>query len=324
MSTGARAADATCGSAPGGRGPSVSKLYHALLRRLFRYSFSVWQRLGFHVTPNHFSQPIPDTRTLKDDLWLRHSELVGINMNEDFQLRLLFEFCSKFRNEYEAFPRQRASAPHQFYLHNGAFECVDAEILYCMVRYFKPKVIFEIGAGYSTLLAAEAILRNKEEDQGYTCQHVAVEPYPKDFLMDGFPGLSRLIHAKIQDIPLSEFTNLRENDVLFIDSTHVLTIGSDVQYEYLEILPRLNKGVIVHMHDIFLPAEYLKNWVFKLCKFYNEQYLLQAFLAFNDSWEVMWAASHLHLRHAEKLEACFGSYKRDEEWPGSFWMRRIR
>jgi len=120
-----------------------------------------------------------------------------------------------------------------------------------------------------------------------------------------------------------EFGKLKENDILFIDSSHVLKIGSDVQYEYLDILPRLSKGVIVHVHDIFLPAEYPKEWVLKDYIFWTEQYLLQAFLAFNDSFEVLWAGHYMHLKYPNKLEDAF-SYKRDERLPGSFWMRKIK
>jgi len=290
---------------------------------IFKKLFPLWEKLGFHITRNHFYEPIPDTRTLKDDLWEKQSELVGIDMNEEGQINLLSLFSSKFRKEYESFPRN-TSIPYQYYIDNGSFESVDGEILYCIIRHFKPKKIFEIGSGYSTYLSAQAILKNKEEDNDYECELVAIEPYPNDILKAGFPGLSKLIPKKVQDIPLSEFKKLRENDILFIDSSHVLKIGSDVQYEYLEILPRLHKGVIVHLHDIFLPAEYPKKGILEDYRFWTEQYLLQAFLTLNDSFRVLFAASYMHLKHPDKLEACFSSYKRDERWPGSFWIRRIK
>jgi len=302
----------------------IKRMYNVVLRRIIKKTFLFWQRLGFHITPNHFYEPIPDTRTLKDDLWSKHSELVGININEKKQLELLSLFASKFKNEYEAFPKSKTYTPYEYYVNNGAFESVDGETLYCMIRHFKPRKIFEIGSGNSTYLSAQAVLKNREEDDSYECELVAIEPYPNEILKAGFPGLSKLIPTKVQDIPLSEFKKLTENDILFIDSSHVLKIGSDVQYEYLEILSRLNKGVIVHVHDIFLPAEYLKEWVLKDYIFWNEQYLLQAFLVFNDSFEVLWAGSYMHLKHPDKLETAFSSYKRDKRWPGSFWMRKIK
>jgi len=107
-----------------------------------------------------------------------------------------------------------------------------------------------------------------------------------------------------------------------------LKIGSDVQYEYLEVLPRLNKGVIVHIHDIFLPMEYPRKWVIGMHRFWNEQYLLQAFLSFNCAFEVLWAGSYMHLRHPDELERAFNSYNRNIVWsthvPGatSFWMSK--
>lgn len=282
----------------------------------------LFQRLGLHVIPNSYSQPIPDTAKLKDDLWARHSELAGININEKKQLDLLSLFASQFRNEYEQFPREKTSIPHEYYLGNGWFESVDAEVLYCMIRHFKPTRIYEIGSGYSTYLSAQALRRNADQDSNYQCELVAIEPYPNEILRRGFPGLSRLIVKQVQDVPLPEFGKLGENDILFMDSSHVLKIGSDVQYEYLEVLPKLNKGVVVHVHDIFLPAEYPKEWVLKLRMFWNEQYLLQAFLEFNESFEIMWAGSYMHLKHALNLESAFTSYDRNKTLPGSFWIRR--
>lgn len=302
----------------------INKIYNALLRRIIKKTFLFWQSLGVHITPNHFYEPIPDTRTLKDDLWLKHSELIGIDINEKKQLELLSFFVSKFKNEYNRFPKNKTPTPSEYYIKNGWFESIDGEILYCMIRHYKPKKILEIGSGNSTLLSAQAVLKNKEENDVYECELVAIEPYPNDILKAGFPGLSKLIPKKVQDIPLSEFKLLTENDILFIDSSHVLKIGSDVKYEYLDILPRLNKGVIVHVHDIFSPSEYPPKWILNDYRFWTEQYLLQAFLAFNNSFEVLWAGSYMHLNYPNKLEEAFSSYKRDEIWPGSFWMKKIK
>ena len=282
--------------------------------------FELWEKNGFHITPNSFAQPIPDTRELIDDLWRRRSALVGIDINEAGQLDLLSLFAKEFKSEYETFPRQRTEVPHQYYVNNPFFISVDGEILYCMIRHLKPRRIFEIGSGNSTYLAAQAL--GKNEAEGHPAELVAFEPYPNEVLRAGFPGLSQLVTAKIEQIPLSEFSVLQESDILFIDSSHLLKIGSDVHYEFLEIMPRLNRGVVVHIHDIFLPAEYPRDWVMREHLFYNEQYLLQAFLAFNESFEVLWAGSFMHLSHPRELQTAFNSY--DGGWPGSFWMRKVR
>lgn len=277
--------------------------------------------MGFHITPNHFYEPIPDTRKLKDKLWQEYSCLIGIDINEENQIKLLSLFASKFREEYECFPKNKTSVPYQYYVNNGGFESVDGEILYCMIRYFKPKRIIEIGSGNSTYLSAQAILKNKEKNR-MDFELIAIEPYPSKVLEKGFPGLSKLIKKEVQDVNLTEFGQLKENDILFIDSSHVLKIGSDVQYEYLEILPRLNKSVIVHIHDIFFPSEYPRNLILKEYRFYNEQYFLQAFLTFNRVFEVLWAGSYMHLKHPDLLKKAFTSYNPKTVYPGSFWIRK--
>jgi len=144
----------------------IKEILNKILRKFIKKTFPLWQMLGFHITPVHFEEPIPDTRKLKDDLWQKQSELIGIDMNETKQLELLSYFISKFKREYETFPRNKTSIPYQYYVNNGGFESVDGEVLYCMIWHFKPKRIIEIGSGNSTYLSAQAILKNKEENGG--------------------------------------------------------------------------------------------------------------------------------------------------------------
>jgi predicted O-methyltransferase YrrM len=279
--------------------------------------FRFFQALGFHVTPVHFYEPIPDTRELSEALWERPSDLPGIDMNDAGQLLLLNTFMASLKSEYEALPRAATSDPRRFFLNNSSFYSVDAEALYCFIRHFKPKRMIEIGSGMSTLLAAEALRKNELE-----CDYTVIDPFP-DKRIKGVTEISRVIAKPVQAVPVSEFATLGDGDILFIDSSHVLRIGSDVQYEFLEILPRLAKGVIVHVHDIFLPAEYHRHWVLKEYRFWTEQYILQAFLAFNKSFEVLFGASYLHLKHRAQLQAAFSSYDEKICWPGSFWMRKV-
>lgn len=295
----------------------------AILRKVLSQSFSVWQTLGVHITPNYFESPIPDTRSLDEKTWSKRSNLTGINMREREQVELLEGFAHTYKRDYEQFPRSKTGCPHQYYVDNGFFESVDGEILYCMIRHFKPREIYEVGSGNSTLLAAQALLEN-EKDGAPPGHLVTFEPCPNAALRRGFPGLSKLVATKVEDIPLTVFEQLRENDILFLDSSHVLRIGGDVQYEFLELLPNLKPGVIVHVHDIFLPAEYPRKLIMKQRRFFSEQYLLQAFLTFNCKFEVLWAASFMHLNHPDLLERAFTSYKRESRWPGSFWLRRAK
>ena len=279
----------------------------------FRDFFQNWERHGFHVTPVRFNQPIPDTQSLPETLWSRPSELVGIQMNEAAQLNLLESF-SKFRDEYQQFPTGKTREHNRFYLGNGLFDGVDALVAYCMIRHFQPRLIIEVGSGFSSLVLGQAVEKNK--NSGLIC----IEPFPREFLREGFPGLQSLIEKKVQDIDLEFFSQLASGDILFIDSSHTVKIGSDVNYLFLEVLPRLNPGVIVHVHDIFLPFEYRRDWVLDEFRFWTEQYLLQAFLTFNSEFEVLLANYYLSHCHQQNLRTAFPDLPR---WiGGSFWMRR--
>ena len=147
----------------------------------------------------HYYNPIPDTRELSDKLWTKYSELVGVEINEERMTRLL-ELCStKFKDEYESLPRFKTPHPHQYYIFNGSFEAVDGEVCYCIIRYFKPKRVFEVSSGNSTKLMAQALLKNKKE--GYEGKLIVIDPYPDKIVMKGLPGLYKVIQAKVQDIP---------------------------------------------------------------------------------------------------------------------------
>ncbi len=280
----------------------------------FQDIFLLWERHGFHVTPVHFYQPIPDTQSLPETLWTRPSELVGSNMNDSGQLDLLRKHFPKFRDEYEQFPTTPAEEPGHFYLNNHIFGAADALVAYCMVRHFQPQLIIEVGSGFSSLLLGQAVTKNNSGEV------ICIEPFPQEFLKRGFPGLHSLIEKKIQDVDLDFFSQLGSGDILFIDSSHTLKIGGDVNYLFLEVLPRLKPGVIVHVHDIFFPFDYRRDWVKEEFRFWTEQYLLQAFLAFNSEFEVLIANSYLSYCYRNDLKATFPSLPALSGC--SFWMRR--
>jgi len=167
--------------------------------------FKIWEKRGYHITPIHFYSPIPDTRELNNEVFKRRSTLKGIKINEKMQLELLAIFSKAYKVEYDRFPREKTSAPNDFYLENGVFGSVDAEMLYFFVRYFKPRMIYEVGSGFSTLLFAKAILQNKEDSPLASCSLYSFEPYPGEMLKKGFPGLTKLVEKKVQDIQLGVF-----------------------------------------------------------------------------------------------------------------------
>ena len=276
--------------------------------------FRLWERHGLHITPVHFYQPIPDTRTLPDAVFSQPSELAGIDMNDAVQLDLLRNCFPKFREEYEQFSVTATGQPDEFYFDNGRFGGTDALVTYCMVRHFKPRTIVEIGSGYSSLISGQAAAKNGN------AALICVEPFPLDFLLKGFPGLRSLIEKKVEDVELDFFSQLQSGDILFIDSSHTVKIGGDVNYLFLEVLPRLHPGVIVHIHDILFPFDYRRDWVMNEFRFWTEQYLLQAFLAFNSQFEVLAANSYLAHHYLDDFKTTFPT----SPWwgGGSFWMRR--
>jgi hypothetical protein len=279
-----------------------------------RELFQNWEKHGFHVTPVHFYQPIPDTQSLPEALWERPSDLVGIDMNDAMQLDLLRNHFPRFREQYQHFPTKPTGEQNRFYLGNHLFDGTDALVAYCMVRHFQPRFIIEVGSGFSSLVLGAATAEND------SASIISIEPFPREFLRKGFPGLRSSIEKKVQDIDLNFFSQLESGDILFIDSSHTVKIGGDVNYLFLEVLPRLKPGVIVHVHDIFLPFDYRRDWVMDEFRFWTEQYLLQAFMMFNSEFEVLMANSYLNHYHREDLKAAFPDLP---SWQGgSFWIRR--
>jgi len=253
-----------------------------------RGNFAIWERAGYHVVPVGYDSPIPDLSALPQS---RPSGCRGVDLNRRGQREML-----------------AALAPHfpegvAYWEENTWFGLVDSVVLYAMVRHHRPRKVVEIGSGHSTRMTSAAIERSGVGEL------ITIEPNADR--MSAAPTHP----VEVQQVPLEVFEGLEENDILFIDSSHVLRAGSDVHYEYLEILPCLRPGVLVHVHDIFLPDDYPRDWMTSRHRFWNEQYVLQAFLAFNRDFEVLWS-SHMIAAELERLLP-------GAPPGGSFWMRRV-
>lgn len=210
---------------------------------------------------------------------------------------------------------QHSTKATQFHDANGIYEGLDARMLFGFLRFFKPSRMIEVGSGQSTLLAADVNARFLEDAMDFT----AIEPYPHDFLREAIPGLSRLIEAPVQEVTVETFSSLRANEVLFIDSSHVAKTGSDVNYLYHQVLPRLASGVIVHIHDIFLPWDYPYEWVMDERRNWNEQYMLQTMLVCSSKFEVMFANHFASRVLPDAVEKCWGQTCGG----GSIWLRVV-
>lgn len=267
--------------------------------------FDYAEAKGLHILPVHYYSPVPNVGAAVE----RNRE--GISIDVEQSAVELQRLLKKYDAELRAISDKPDKGPTDYDPNNSAFCPIDAGALYGMIRERKPKRIVEIGSGYSTLITAAAIRANKREAE-YNPTFTCIEPYVPDYLRAGIPEVSKLIEEPLQDVPLELFTSLGEGDLLFIDSTHVVSFGSDVVYEYLAILPRLAPGVLVHIHDIFLPSDYPEKWLKEHRFFWTEQYLLEAFLAMNSSYKVELA-----------VNAGSKGLPTTHVFPASFWISRV-
>ena len=273
---------------------------------------------GF-VPAGHFYSPIISIDEVKQDADRIFNEATshaaGIDLNETAQLALL-ELFEKLYPSID-FPRLRSQS-HRYYFENPAYSYSDAIMLYCMMRNFRPNRIIEVGSGYSSC----AMMDTRERYFGDQIDMTFIEPYPqllKSLLRPMDLGSVRIIPTRVQDVPLDHFKALQAGDFLFIDSTHVSKTGSDVNYLCFEVIPILNSGVHIHIHDIFYPFEYPKEWVMG-GRSWNEVYILRAFLQFNKEFEITLMNTYLERFHEArfKLNMPLCLVNRG----GSIWLKR--
>jgi hypothetical protein len=275
-------------------------------------SKEIFNFVGVFPITNHYYEPFMG-KSANDQTKKRN--LPGIDFNIENQLLFLKNF--NYQNELKEISLLSVSQLN-YSFSKGPFRSGDAEILYNIVRFLKPKKIIEIGCGHSSLLIQHAIANTLKAEVNYLCHHICIEPYEAGYL-------SKLdvefIKKPVEQIDFNLFESLEDGDILFIDSSHIIRPGGDVLFEYLEILPRLKKGVYVHIHDIFSPNNYLKEWSEDGVNFWNEQYLLEAFLSCNDSFKVVCSVNLLkNSYYANLKEVC--PMLSEEREPGSFWIQR--
>jgi len=283
---------------------------------VFRASRRVARLLGYDLVPRTIYTPIPELPAAGAEIWTRPPALVGLELDPAKHLEFLRAELKPFLSEFD--PPSRPQSEEGFHLWNGYYQSVDAEVLYAMVRYLRPRRVLELGSGYSTLVTAAACLRNAAE--GTSAEFTAVDPTPR--IPVSSPGLTRLERSRAEELPLEHFLELEERDVLFVDSSHVVKLGGEVNFLVLEVLPRLRPGVAVHFHDVFWPYEYPRAWYVR-GTYATEQYLLQAFLLGNRDYEILFAAHAVARAHRAELEDVIPSLReRADHHPAALWLRR--
>ena len=268
----------------------------------------------------HYYSPIPSRKDVLAYVESRKkttSDLPGIDMNEKHQRELLDEYIAFY--EDLPFPSERTPG-HRYYYENDWFSYSDAIFLYCFLRKHLPKRIIEIGSGFSSAVMLDTIDRFFSRRPEVTF----IEPYPDRLISlfrDGDREQVRLISRKIQEVPPETLLALESGDLLFIDSSHVVKCGSDLQFLMFEILPRLQPGVFVHFHDVFYPFDYPSEWLIK-GRYWNENYFLRAFLSYNSAWSIEFFNTYAHFmfgdRIKEKMPLCI------KNPGGSLYLKRER
>lgn len=249
------------------------------------------------VPPGHYYSPIIS----KEDMIQRAHEIwktppkniIGLELNEKEQLELIEEFVTYYKElPFKANPKDGL----RYYYENSMYSYSDAIFLFSMIRKNKPKRIIEVGSGFSSALMLDT--NNLFFNNSIKCTFI--EPYPNTLnsLLKENEEIN-LIQQPVQSVNVELFEQLDENDILFIDSTHVSKTGSDVNFLFFEVLPKLSKGVKIHFHDIFYPFEYPKEWVINDKRSWNEDYILRAFLSYNKKFKIIAFNTFLEEFHKE-------------------------
>ena len=286
------------------------------VRRLFEICYDL------PFPPTHYYSPLPDVRAVKNNLqrWYKEDTAPGIDWNLQQQLELV-EQLALYSSEMDSGPSFSQVTQGGY---GPGYGEVEAHVLHMMLRHLKPSRVIEIGSGVSTFYTLNALKTNRDRDNlesTLTC----VEPYPNARLRALVSERAVDLRAcEVQDLDSDIFQNLTTNDVLFIDSSHVSKKDSDVDFLFLEVVPRLRQGVVIHVHDITfpMPAPPLDHSLFDAYLFWNECALVRAFLSFNTAFKIVMCQSYLHHYRPDVLQTLLPFYNSRVHFPASLWIRK--
>jgi predicted O-methyltransferase YrrM len=282
-----------------------------LLKKFFRSRG--FYRLAF--PPGHFASPIPDPAEIlnQHQLFDKTQAVADIALRADAQRALFSELL-----EIAAQAPYLGQGNFRYHFENQMLGPMDGLMLYSMLRKFQPKTVIEVGSGYSSAIMLDVNNLERENAMKLTF----IEPYPDrlhSLLKEEDYQAATVIEQKIQEVDLARFEQLEANDMLFLDTSHIVKTGNDVVFWLFHILPRLQSGVLIHIHDIFWPFEYPKAWIEEQ-KCYTEIYLIRAFLMNNADYEIVHFNSYIQYMEKEKIEQRLPILNRTEG--GSLWIRK--
>jgi predicted O-methyltransferase YrrM len=274
-----------------------------------------WKRF---FPPGHFYSPLPSAAEV-EEAYARGGfgpPFAGIDLREGEQRQLLEQLAGYYAAQ--PFP-EKATPGRRYYLENPSYGHFDGLMLYSMLRHLAPRRVIEVGSGFSSA----AMLDINEHVLGGKMQLTFIDPDMarlRPLLRGGDDGRVRLIEKRVQEVPLDVFAELGDGDVLFIDSSHVSKIGSDVNRLYFDVLPALQRGVHIHIHDVAGNLEYPREW-YAEGRAWNEQYLLRALLMFNQTLQIElftgWLFNHHHAFFQERMPLCLRG------GGGQIWLRKV-
>ena len=278
------------------------------------------RKYGGFVPPGHFYSPIPslDEVALREDVIFNRipRKVPGIDLNTEEQM----DMFASFKEYYDELPFKADKTDSlRYFFENPTYSYSDAILLYCMIRHAQPKRIIEIGSGYSSCV----ILDTNEIFFNNNISCTFIEPYPQlleSLIKENDKERIEIIPTKLQEVDLSKFACLSSGDILFVDSTHVSKVDSDVNHIFFEILPSLSNEVYIHFHDIFYPFEYPKEWIYA-GRAWNENYILRAFLQYNSAFKIIFYNTFLEHYYEQKFISEMPLCLKNKG--GSIWLKKI-
>ncbi len=299
-----------------------------ILEKIPYIRYAYWYRKNSSNRPGSYYSSVTDVDYVKaneDKIWPGQENeewLAGIDIKKDDQVK----FLKSLKNQYDKlnlaqFDKPKEEITGRYSFHNSWFTYADATILYLMMMSFRPKRIVEVGSGHSSALMLD--VNNTEFNNSISLTFI--DPNPQDRLMglirDADKKSANIIPEMVQDVDIATFTRLEANDILFIDNSHVSKIGSDVNHMFFEVLPKLKKGVVIHIHDIFSGFMYPKHWIYDVKTNWNEIFLCRAFLMYNTSFEILFFPDYLINKEPELFKTDFPYLCKTRNQ--SIWLRKL-
>ncbi len=291
------------------------------IRGLFNELNGLKKELRFPI--GHYHNPIPNSNEIEEHYSKINNKIQDINFNFENQINQL-ETYKIFYNEMPwDFYDDSKNVSFRYKNKDSYYRYSDAIFLYLNLRKYQPKKIIEVGSGFSSAIMIDTYENCMQNIQVNFC---FIEPNPDDrlnkLLTNKDKQSFKIVKEKVQNVDKNIFKTLEENDILFIDSSHITKTGSDLNFIIFEILPKLNKGVLIHFHDIFYPFEYPKDWITTEKFFWNECYILRAFLMNNNDYEIIFFNSAAHMYNKKYLQENFPETLIDNEHTGSIWLKK--